>query len=78
MHVRGVGWFPADDILERAYHYGVDVTFGSDAHGPERVGYEFEKVQTKLKEIGYDKWCYFKQQHKHYTILYILLVKNKI
>lgn len=66
---KGLDWFPSDDILERAYYYGVDVTFGSDAHGPDRVGYEFEKVQTRLKEIGYEKWCYFKKQQKYYTSL---------
>lgn len=66
---KGCGWYPTDSILERALHFGVDVTFGSDSHVPERVGDEFEDVQTKLKEIGYDKWCYFKKQEKFYTPL---------
>ena len=63
------GWYPADDILERALHYGVDVTFGSDAHVPERVGDDFELVQQKLKEIGFDKWCFFRQKQKFYAPL---------
>src|SRR5690625_1099263 len=66
---KGCGWYPTTDILERALHYGVDVTFGSDAHVPERVGDEFEDVVITLKDIGYDKWCYFKQQEKFYTPL---------
>lgn len=66
---KGCGWYPTQDILERALYYGVDVTFGSDAHVPERVGDEFADVQATLKDIGYDKWCYFKQQKKFYTPL---------
>lgn len=66
---RGCGWYPSDDILERSFHFGVDVTFGSDAHVPERVGDQFEDVKAKLKKMGYEKWCYFKKQQKFYTPL---------
>jgi histidinol-phosphatase (PHP family) len=59
------GWYPSDSILERALHYGVRVTFGSDAHVPERVGDEFELVARRLKEIGYTSWVYFKQKQAH-------------
>lgn len=58
------GWYPSDEILERALHYGVEVTFGSDAHIPSRVGDEWELVQAKLKEIGFKHWVYFKEQQK--------------
>jgi histidinol-phosphatase (PHP family) len=56
------GWYPSDEILEMALHYGVRVTFGSDAHDPDRVGYEFEKVEQRLKEIGFTEWVYFKNK----------------
>ncbi|WP_100407876.1 histidinol-phosphatase [Bacillus solitudinis] len=58
------GWYPADDILERALHYNVSVTFGSDAHHPDRVGDEFQAVQQRLKEIGFKEMCYFSQKQK--------------
>lgn len=58
------GWYPADEILQMARHYGVKVTFGSDAHDPERVGDEFEEVQKRLKEIGFKEWVYFKQKER--------------
>ncbi|UHA74569.1 histidinol-phosphatase [Paenibacillus sp. 481] len=58
------GWYPADDILARALHYGVDVTFGSDAHKPERVGDEWDEVRTRLKEIGFTSWVYYKEKQK--------------
>lgn len=58
------GWYPADDILERACHYGVQVTFGSDAHTPERVGDDWDDVQARLREIGFKEWVYYKERQK--------------
>jgi histidinol-phosphatase (PHP family) len=58
------GWYPSDAILERALHFGVDVTFGSDAHIPERVGDEWEIVQKRLLEIGFRRWVFFRQKQK--------------
>ncbi len=58
------GWYPSDEILERALFYGVQVTFGSDAHTPERVGDEWDEVVAKLKEIGYKQWVYYRQRKR--------------
>lgn len=58
------GWYPSNAILEVAHHHGVDLTFGSDAHKPSRVGDEFDEVAKVLKEIGYTEWVYFEQQQK--------------
>lgn len=58
------GWYPSDDILERALHFGADVTFGSDAHTPQRVGDEWELVQKRLREIGYKRWVFYRQKEK--------------
>lgn len=56
------GWYPADAILERALHFGVDVTFGSDAHHPGRVGEDWELVRQRLKEIGFRHWVFYRQK----------------
>lgn len=58
------GWYPVDEVLERALHYGVRVTFGSDAHVPERVGDDWDEVSKRLKEIGFKEWVYFKQKER--------------
>ena len=58
------GWYPSDAILERALHFGVEVTFGSDAHKPSRVADEWDAVAQRLKEIGFTQWVYFKQRQK--------------
>ncbi|WP_273124306.1 histidinol-phosphatase [Bacillus weihaiensis] len=61
------GWYPADDILERALYHNVSVTFGSDAHKPERICDEFDLVKKRLKEIGYREWVYFVERKRHVT-----------
>ncbi|MGA8942670.1 MAG: histidinol-phosphatase [Thermoactinomyces sp.] len=58
------GWYPSDEILERACFYGVKVTFGSDAHEPERVADDFEKARQFLKEIGYREWAIFRKRKR--------------
>lgn len=58
------GWYPSDEILERALYYGVETTFGSDAHVPSRVADEWEEVAAKLREIGFKHWVYYKQKQK--------------
>jgi histidinol-phosphatase (PHP family) len=56
------GWYPSDEILERALFYGVPVTFGSDAHLAHRVGDDWDEVSKRLKEIGYDEWIFFRNK----------------
>lgn len=58
------GWYPSDAILERALHFGVNVTFGSDAHMPSRVGDEFELVKARLKEIGFKQWVFYRKREQ--------------
>ncbi|GGH09178.1 histidinol-phosphatase [Paenibacillus segetis] len=57
-------WVPNGVLLERAFHYGVKVTFGSDAHEPERVGDHFEGVRQHLLEIGYREWAIFNKRQR--------------
>lgn len=53
-------WYPSVDTLERAHHFGVRLSFGSDAHVPHHVAYEFEQVRETLRAIGYKQWYIFK------------------
>ena len=57
-------WFPSEEVLQLARHYGVKVTFGSDAHNIERVGDGFEAVQKKLREIGFTEWVIFRNRKR--------------
>ncbi|GAB2570867.1 PHP-associated domain-containing protein [Gracilibacillus alcaliphilus] len=47
-----------------AYYYGVPITFGSDAHSPERIGDDWEAVCQRLKAIGFDKMVFFRKREQ--------------
>ncbi|MGW3012877.1 histidinol-phosphatase [Streptomyces sp. NPDC001219] len=55
------GWYPDFDVLERAHHFGVPITFASDAHVPERVCDQFPEVAKVLEEIGFRGWTVFRR-----------------
>ncbi|WP_226793568.1 histidinol-phosphatase [Bacillus sp. B1-b2] len=58
------GWYPSHEILERALFYGVDISYGSDAHLPERVGDDYLLVQKALKDIGFKEMVFFVEKKK--------------
>jgi histidinol-phosphatase (PHP family) len=55
------GWYPETDVLERAHHFGVPVTFASDAHVPERICDQYADVVRVLRDIGFRRWTVFRQ-----------------
>ncbi len=50
------GWYPEIGILERASHFGVPITFASDAHTPARIADHYHEVTQVLREIGFTSW----------------------
>jgi histidinol-phosphatase (PHP family) len=57
-------FYPSREILKCCFDNGIDVTLGSDAHSPDRVGEYFEDVVGMLREVGYKEIVYFKQKEK--------------
>ncbi|MER5812192.1 histidinol-phosphatase [Streptomyces sp. NPDC002033] len=55
------GWYPEPEVLERAHHFGVPITFGSDAHVPERVADQYEEAVEVLRGIGFRTWTVFRR-----------------
>lgn len=58
------GWYPSDELLERANFYGVDITFGSDSHVATRIADDFDEVKKKLKQIGFKEMVYFVERKR--------------
>ncbi len=56
--------YPSRAILQRAFHHGVPITFGSDAHAPEEVGQNFHEAIALAKEVGYTSAWRLKARHK--------------
>lgn len=58
--------YPSKQLLELAFDMGIDITFGSDAHNIEQIGYKYEEVITLAKSIGYKKFVTFENREKKY------------
>ncbi len=51
--------YPSKQLLELAYEMGINITFGSDAHAIDQVGFKYEEAITLAKDIGYSKCITF-------------------
>jgi histidinol-phosphatase (PHP family) len=56
--------YPSDEILEMILEENIDITLGSDAHSPTQVGFGFEEVKEKLKNLGINELTYFEKRGK--------------
>lgn len=55
---------PTENIIKRYFQLGgTYVTIGSDAHKPEHIAYNFEHIETVLKEIGVNQYVVFEQRN---------------
>lgn len=45
--------YPSQTLLKMAFERGIPVTFGSDAHTPEQVGYKQAEIHALAKAVGY-------------------------
>lgn len=51
---------PCTDILKRYRELGGEIiTIGADAHGPEKIGYGFDRAACLLKNCGYSYYTVF-------------------
>jgi len=56
--------YPSDEILEMLLEERIDITFSSDAHSPEQVGYMLKESVEKIKKLGFDSAVYFEKRKK--------------
>ncbi|MBP7742077.1 MAG: histidinol-phosphatase HisJ [Aliarcobacter sp.] len=56
--------YPSRQLLEVAYEMNIDITFGSDAHEVDQVGFKYDEVVALVKEIGYTKCITFENREK--------------
>lgn len=54
---------PTEEIIARYRELGGEIiTIGADAHKPEHVGFDFDKVPKILKDAGFDYFTVFKER----------------
>jgi len=56
--------YPSMRMLERAHAYQIPVTYGSDAHHPDKVGQKGADAQTMLKNVGYTHLATFQRRKR--------------
>ncbi|WP_281950309.1 histidinol-phosphatase [Nitrosophilus kaiyonis] len=56
--------YPSKELIELAYEMDIEITFASDAHKPEQVGYKLDEIRNLAKEIGYSKCVIFRNREK--------------
>lgn len=56
--------YPSKELLEEAYSLGIDITFASDAHSVEHIGFGYLEATTLAKSVGYTKCVSFENRDK--------------
>ena len=56
--------YPSRGLLEVAFELDIPISFSSDAHEIEQIGYEYIKNTTLAKQIGYKKCTIYSSRDK--------------
>jgi histidinol-phosphatase (PHP family) len=64
IHTAAKEMYPSRRMLEQAYALGIPVTYGSDAHHPDRIGQKGREAGEMLKNVGFTKLATFKRRKR--------------
>lgn len=56
--------YPSRLLLEEAYSFDIPITFGSDAHKVNQVGFAYDEAAALAKAVGYTKAVTFEQRDR--------------
>jgi len=60
--------YPSKELLEIAYELDIPITFSSDAHSIEQIGFGYTQAIELAKSIGYTKAVTFEQRDRQLVI----------
>ncbi|MCW8821863.1 MAG: histidinol-phosphatase [Sulfurovum sp.] len=60
--------YPSRALLEEAYALDIPITFSSDAHSVEQIGFGYDLATTLAKDVGYTKAVTFQGRDKELVI----------
>ena len=61
--------YPSKQLLELAFEMQIDITFGSDAHSTDQVGFMYDKALLLATEVGYKKCISFENRDKKIIVI---------
>lgn len=56
--------YPSPTLLGLIKEAGIDITFGSDAHSPQQVGFMLKESYTLAKKLGFKEYVYYVDRQK--------------
>ena len=56
--------YPPFELLEMVLEENIDITFSSDAHSPEQVGFMLKETVEEIKKLGFNEAIYFEKRKK--------------
>lgn len=56
--------YPSHALLELVAEHDIPITFGSDAHAQEHIGFQKEKLRSVAKTLGYKKCATFQSRDR--------------
>ncbi len=56
--------YPSLELLKYAYELDIPITFASDAHTPDQVGFKSQELVELAKSVGYKKCAVFKKRKR--------------
>jgi len=59
--------YPSRELLEMAFEREIPITFGSDAHAPDQIGLNREKLYAFAQSIGYTETVHFKGRDREFV-----------
>ncbi len=60
--------YPSYELIELAFELDIPITFGSDAHSVEQVGFGYDEVMTLAKKVGYTQCITFENKKRQSLI----------
>jgi len=61
--------YPAADLVNTMFRYGIPITFGSDAHHPDQIGEGLAAAYQSARQAGYRYLVRFNQRNQLVTVL---------
>lgn len=58
--------YPSEEIIKEMFNLDISVLLASDAHHPNDLAYEFNKMLKLLKKIGYTQLAHFNKRKRTY------------
>lgn len=56
--------YPSEEILQIAYSLEIPISFGSDAHAVEQIGFKYSELVSLAKQVGYTKCALYRDRER--------------